>query len=127
MIKQDTGALTPKQNQAIAALLSTATHGLAASQAGINVRTLNRWLKLDPFQQALTQAEGALLGKLSRRLLALGDKALDALADILETPNQPGAGNKRMAASDILSQLLRLRELHTLEERVKRLEEAVQK
>ena len=116
--------LTPTQSKAIAALLETPTLELAAAAVRVNPRTLYRWMRQDVFKKALTQAEGELLDKISRRLLAMGDTALDALADVINTPDQPGASNKRMAASDVLSRLMTLRELVTLDERVRKLEDA---
>lgn len=119
--------MTPKQTKALAALLEERTLEGAAARAGINRRTLNRWMQEAEFRQALKQAEGELMGDLSRRLLALGSSAVDALADILETPAQPGASNKRMTASDLLAKLLDLREFADLEARITELEKQVGK
>lgn len=41
--------LTPKQEEAIMALLSEATIGAAAAKVGVSEVTLGRWLKLSEF------------------------------------------------------------------------------
>ena len=55
----------------------------------------------------------------------LGDKAIAGLESVLNDPTQGGAGNKRLAATAILDQLIRLRELRNIEARLTDLEKAV--
>jgi len=97
----------------------------AAAAAGVGKRTLFRWLAQDDqFRAALAAEEGRVLDGVTRRLLALADAATDHLAGVLTGPMT--TDQTRLRAIDmILSHLLRLRELNTLEERVSRLEEAI--
>lgn len=117
--------VTPKQTQAIKALLECPTIEQAAEVAGVNPRTLYRWLDLPAFRVELTQAESAALDLAGRGLVRLVEGAVDALEDLLKTPNQEGASVKRLTANTILEQAVKLRELRSLEERVATLEKAV--
>ena len=96
-----------------------------AEAIGVNPRTVFRWLDDPKFRSALSCAEGAALDLATRRLLMLGDKAIAGLESVLNDPTQGGAGNKRLAATAILDQLIRLRELRNIEARLTDLEKAV--
>jgi AcrR family transcriptional regulator len=117
--------LTHRQKRAITALLEKPTIGEAASLTGVNPRTIYRWFGSPEFRAGLAAAEGDLIDQATRRLVALGNKAVDALADILANPAQRGASNKRLAAVAVLDNLLKLRELRTIETRLEELEKAV--
>jgi len=117
--------ITRNQKRAIAALLEYPTIEQVAEAIGVNPRTVFRWLDDPGFRLALSSAEGQSLDKITRRLLMLGDQAIDAIESVLHEPNQEGATNKRLAAALILDQLLRLRELRSVEQRISDLEAAV--
>lgn len=119
------GKVTRNQRKAIAALLRYKTIEEAAEAISVNPKTLHRWLDRADFRLALGQAEGASLDRITRRLLVLGDKAINAIEDIIDNPDQPGASNKRLAAQAILDQLLKLRELRNIEGRLADLEAAI--
>ena len=61
--------VTPKQARAVSALLTNRTIEDAATAAGVNARTLYRWLELDPFRAALHAAEAAAIGDALRALV----------------------------------------------------------
>jgi transposase-like protein len=73
--------ITPKQHKAIEALLSGATRAAAANAAGINDRTLYKWLQDETFtaelrraeNQAITNAQGALIGRIEENLQILDE------------------------------------------------------
>jgi hypothetical protein len=117
--------ITRNQRKAVAALLKYKTIGEAAEAVRINPRTLHRWLDDPGFRLELSQAEGEAIDLITRRLLVMGDKALDSLEDVLDCPDQPGASNRRLAALAILDQLLKLRELRNIEGRLTDLEKEV--
>ena len=117
--------ITRNQRKAVAALLKYKTVGEAAEAISVNPRTVHRWLDDPGFRLALSQAEGEALDRITQRLLALADKALLAIEDVLDCPDQPGASNKRLAALAILDQYLKLRELRNVENRLSNLEKAV--
>jgi len=115
--------LTRNQRKAIQALLEFTTIEEVAEAIGVNPRTVYRWLDDASFRNALSRAEGEMIDRVTRRLLVLGDKAIEAIEDILDNPDQRGAGNKRLASQAILGQLLKLWELRNIEQRVTALEE----
>jgi len=73
--------LTPKQHKVIEALLSGATRAAAANAAGIHDRTLYKWLQDETFTaelrkaetQAITNAQGALIGRIEENLQILDE------------------------------------------------------
>ena len=117
--------ITRNQRKAVAELLRNKTIGEAAEATGVNARTLHRWLDRADFRLALSQAEGAALDRIGRRLLVMSDQALSAIQEILDDPDKTGNTNKRLAAGLILDQCLRLRELRAIETRLLDLEKAV--
>ena len=117
--------LSRNQVRAINALLQYPTIDQVAEVIGVNPRTVFRWLDDPGFRLELGQAEGEAIDRITRRLLVLADKALLAIEDILDNPDQDGASNKRLAAQAILDQLLKLRELRNIENRLTDLEKAV--
>lgn len=120
------GKLTTRQRKAVAALLSTATVEEAAGQAQVGARTLHRWLAEDAaFRSALAAAEGQAIDTATRRLVALQDKAIRVFEDILDGDDDTSPWLKLNAARAALDYLLRLRELHTTEARLAKLEEVV--
>ncbi len=112
--------LTPRQRRALEALLVCPDVKAAAQAAGVGYRTLRGWLKQPAFQQALQEAEQDALAALQRRLVALGLQA----GAVLEEAMQPLEKTPyRLRAADlVLGNLLRLRELLGLEQRLSDLE-----
>lgn len=74
------------------------------------------------FQEVLKLGEGVILDKVARRLIQLSTKAVDALANVMERPNQKGATQKRYAAQAILENVLKIWELRNIEQRIAELE-----
>jgi transposase-like protein len=112
-----------KKQKAIVALLSSKAMSGAAQEAGVNERTLRRWLNEDPeFQAALKAAEADVLGDTVRRLTGAAESALTVILMImLQSSNN--ASVRLRAALSVLEQLIKLRELSVMEERLARLEE----
>lgn len=112
-----------QQRKAVEALLTFGTVTAAAEAAGVTRRTLYRWQQQPEFVAALKQAEQAALTELSRALAGLGVAAVDALRDALSKSEKM---NHRLRASEIaIANLLRVRELIEIEERLQALEEAM--
>lgn len=116
--------LTPKQRKAIAALISEPTQKKAAELAGVNEKTIIRWMAEGDFKAALREAESAAIDAATRRLIGLESLATKALRDVLTEP-KIAPGVKVRAARSVLDYLLKLRELRTIEERLTELEESV--
>lgn len=122
----DLQPLGAKKTAAIVALLGGASQTAAAKAAGVNPRTLRTWLTEDPnFRANLRAAEAEAVSGMSRRLLGLGDLALDALADLLTDDETPD-GLKLRTAQIVLERFMALRELADLETRIVDLEAQLQ-
>ena len=120
-----TEQLTPKQHQAVSALLSCKTVDAAAVAVGVHIRTLFRWLAEPAFRAALSAAEGDMLDVATRRLLQLQESAIEAFESAL-SDSEAGHGVKLKAAQSVLDYLLKLRELRNIEHRLSALEQAIQ-
>ena len=116
--------LNTNQRRAIAALLTSKSVKAAAELADVGERTLYRWLSLPEFRAELSQHEGATIDQAARRLVELGEKAIDELESILDN-TQATDGLKLRAAQTVLDYLLKLRELRNIEQRLTDLEKAV--
>src|SRR4051812_29607000 len=114
--------LSTKQQKAIAALLSTKDMQSAATQAGVTDRTLRRWLDEDrDFKEALKAAEAQTIDDAVRRLVGASNSALNVLLVImLDTKNS--ASVRLRASISVLEQLIKLRELNNMEQRLSDLE-----
>jgi hypothetical protein len=112
--------ITPAQRVAIQTLLTTGSTLDAAAAAGVSRATLYRW-QIDPvFILALREAESAATEGLARSLAGLGEAAAAALRDALSATQTISV---RLRASEIvIGNLLKLRELVLLEERIATLE-----
>jgi len=116
--------LNTNQRRAIAALLTSKSVKAAAELADVGERTLYRWLTLSEFRAELSQHEGATIDQAARRLVELGEKAIDELESILDNA-QAADGLKLRASQTVLDYLLKLRELRNIEQRLTDLEKAV--
>jgi transposase-like protein len=116
--------VTPRQRKAIESLLTQADVKAAAQAANVSRTTIYRWLRQDHFKQALAEAERQALESLSRALVRLGEKATATLENAMAGAASDSV--KVRAANVVLSRLLQVRELITLEDRVSELEIALQ-
>lgn len=117
----DIKKLSPQKRRCIEALLTNGTIKSAATVAGVNRQTVYVWLKEEDFVLALREAEAAALEQLSRSLSALATGATSALHDAL-MPSQKITVRLR-ASETVLNALLRIREMATVEQRLRALEE----
>ena len=116
--------LNTNQRKAIAALLTSKSVKAAAELAEVGERTLYRWLTLPEFRVELTIHEGATIDQAARRLIDLGEKAINKLEEIIES-DKVTDNLKLRAAQSVLDYLLKLRELRNIEHRLSELEKAI--
>jgi hypothetical protein len=121
-IGNSTEELTPSQVRAIAALLTEKDVLSAAKAAGIGERTMHRHLQDPAFQKGLRAAEASALDAAVPRLSGAATTAVSVILALMLT-RDISASVRLRAATTILEQLVKLRELNELEERVSRLEE----
>jgi hypothetical protein len=112
--------INSRKNKALAALISEPTIKGAAEVSGVSERTIYQYLSDAEFKQALTDAESELLSNAQRILIKGQEVALGVLMDVMENSTD---NNRRLAAVSWLELTLRLRELVSIEERIKKLEE----
>ena len=117
--------LTPTQLRAIAALLSSRTHGEAAERARVSERQLYRWLQDETFHLQLERAEAELLQEATRRLSGLLNTAIDKLEMLLDTEDL-SASDKLRVVRTVLELYPRLREVATFESRLEALERSIE-
>jgi hypothetical protein len=110
-------SLTSRQRKALRSLLVRPTIQLAAEDCGTAESTLYRWLQEDDFRQALTKAEDDAIDHAARRLVRLTDAALGIIALAMGDSNAH-MGIRLKAAELVLSNMLRLVELRTVEQRL---------
>jgi hypothetical protein len=118
--------ISADQTQAIAALLTSKDIKTAAQNAGCSETTLHRWLREDnAFKEALKQAQNDLIDAVIRRLSSVASEALDTLQAVMtDSKTQPGV--KVRSAAIILEQLVKLRQMFDLEQRVIELEKILE-
>lgn len=114
--------LPPRQQRVIAALLTNATIGAAATAGGVSETTIRRYLREDAFKAALRAAQDEAVATAVSRLAGEAAAAVQTLATIHKDREVPAAVRVQ-AARGLLAELLRIREQHDLTERLGRLEE----
>lgn len=117
------GRLSSKQRAAIVALLSCGSVRDAAAVADIAERTLYRWLTLPAFRAELERAGDEAVSEAVRCLSDTARIAVLTLRGVLEDPRVSPAVRVR-AAGVVLANVLGLRELVVLADRVSVLESA---
>ena len=120
------GKQTRKQEQVIAALLSTPTIGEAAERAGLGVRTLKRWLVDAAFSAEYAKAKQALLESAVNRLRMAAVEFVNVLQAVASDATAP-AGSRAAAASRGLELLLKATAFEDIERRLTELERSVAK
>lgn len=124
MIQKDTDLrkLTARQVRVINVLMTAKDRSEAAKVAGISRKTLYKYLRQDSFKDELSKRKNELLEVLSCDLISLLNRAVETLADLLESKQE---NTRRLAAVNILDHAVRLQETTDLEQRISTLEEII--
>lgn len=112
-------AVTPKQEAAIAALLTTQTAKAAAKKAKVSDRTLRRWMKEPGFQRAYKSARRSIVEAAVVQLQKAAGPAVRALVRNLKAEKP---ADQIRSAGQILAGALRAVELDDVAERLNELE-----
>ena len=118
--------VTPKQTQAIIALLEKPTIKSAAKWAGVNETTLHRWFQLPAFREDYYRARTDLIQHSMGRLQKACGVAVETLKSIMADPSGP-ASARVSAARTTLEMAIRSVELEDLQQRVDRLDREMAK
>jgi hypothetical protein len=113
--------ITPRQEKAIAALLSEPTFGRAALAAGVGQRTLRRWMQQPEFKRALLQARRDAFGQAMGLLQRVAPMAVGTLMKVMADPSTPPHA-KVAAAVAVVKLGMDVIELEDLTERIEILE-----
>src|SRR5579862_1795244 len=113
--------LSPKQEAAILALVSTRSAEEAARAAHITPRTLYRWQKEPSFDAAFRKAQKSAFGQSIARLHYFCGAAVTTLGKVMLDPATP-ASTKVRAADSILNHTIKAIEIDDLEARLSELE-----
>ena len=115
--------LTPKQEQAILALMTNQGVDNAARAVGIGPRTLYRWLQDPLFDQAYRKARRAAFGRGTARLQQATGAAVSAVLKVMIDQQSP-ASTRLRAADLVLTHGAKAIEIEEIEARVAALEAA---
>ena len=115
-------AITPKQELALAVLLTGASEAETSRQTGIGRHTLRKWRTDPAFARELAEQRAELWRQRLESLAAQWDAASAQLRAILDDATAP-PGVKVRAAQLILELSLKARDQYDLAERVHLLEE----
>ncbi len=111
----------PKQVKALEALLDGANIQDAATAAGVNRKTLGRWLQEPAFWKLYQVNSVRSLELAARRLTGKLDMAVDMLTSVMEDEDAP-AGVRLRAAQQVIDGSLKLLEVADIQERLTALE-----
>lgn len=117
--------MTPRQQKALAALLTSPSKAAAAKAAGIAPRTLRDYLADPEFQAAYRDAFGNMVEDATRQAQQAISPALSTLREIVEDKDED-AQARISAARAILSHGLKLIETTDILNRLQELETAME-
>ncbi len=122
--KQGAFSLSGKQERTILAVLDSRSIEEACRKACISKTLYYKWLRDDPcFADALRSRRDAAGAEALERLQRGISIAVDVLVDLLASENE---WVRRVAANDVISRFLKAQEIGELEERLGRLESAIE-
>lgn len=116
--------LSPRQVNAIAALLSEPTLEKAAEKVGVSKRQLQRWLDDPYFKAELKATQAQAIDAACMQLAGAASEAIGVLKEIMNDPMPAkGAGSRVRAAAILLESLIRLKQFAEFDTRLAILEE----
>jgi len=115
--------LTPKQLKALPHIVAAASDKEGCEAAGISRNTFYKWIRDDPaFKKELKARRNAVVSDAIDLLKGYAGQAVEALVKLLKTENE---GLKRQVANDIIAYVLKAKELESIEDRLKAIEDAI--
>jgi hypothetical protein len=124
-MSDSTQELEPKKEAAIIALLSSRNIEEAAQAAGVDSRTIYRWLKEPAFDAEYRTAKRTAYGQALARLHQMATAAVSTIAKIMVDQGTPASVRLR-AADSVLAHVEKGIELQDIEARVAELEQATE-
>lgn len=115
-------ALSIKQLKAVTLLLTRHTRDEVVKELEISTETLYRWLRDPVFKEELRRQQDIIMEAALHILRSSMTKAAETLVSLLD---EKGGELRRRVANDIISHVLKARELEELEERLEQVERVV--
>lgn len=122
--KKEVESITQKQQRALIALLTSPTKEAAAKKAGIESKTLRRYLADPDFQEEYRNAFTSMIEDVTRQAQRAIAPALSCLREIVEDESE-NTQARIQAARSTLEYALRLTEQFDIIERIQSLEREV--
>ena len=120
-----TGRLTRKQEQAIAALLSSPTIEEAAKSSGIGRTTIFKFLQNETFRDAYREARGQVVRQAITQAQGACSEAVEVLKEIMNDKQSPSS-TRVAAARTILETSVKAVELEEIITRIERIEKKIE-
>jgi transposase-like protein len=114
-----------KKEEAIAALLSQRNVEEAARAAGVDTKTLLRWMKVPEFEAAYRESRRAAFRQSIARLQQASSAAASTLLKVMVDPNSPASTRVR-AADSVLNHAAKAIEIEDIDVRVSALERSAE-
>jgi hypothetical protein len=124
-MSDSTQELEPKKQAAIIALLSSRNIEEAAQVAGVDSRTIYRWLKEPAFDAEYRTAKRTAYGQALARLHQMATAAVSTIAKIMVDQGTPASVRLR-AADSVLAHVQKGVELQDIEARLAEVERAAE-
>ena len=118
--------LSAGQRRAITAMLSSTSVVEAAEEAGLHRRTIYRYLEAETFRLELRRRQDEALSGVTASLVGMAEDAVEVLHEVM-TDNYANKSVRVRAALGWLRFVRDAVELEALTERVRRLEESVER
>ena len=115
-------ALSIKQLKAVTLLLTRPTREEVIKEIEVSTETLYRWLRDPAFKEELARQQNIIIEAALIILRANMTRAAETLVGLLD---EKGGELRRRVANDIISHVLKAKELEELEERLEQVERVV--
>lgn len=119
----DKERLTRRQLHALPFLISNPNVEMAAKQSGVSAKQIFDWLNQAAFRQALENRKNEAVNQAVDRLKATASKACETLIGLLDHAESESVRHR--VAIDLLNMTLKYMEFKDVEQRIRKLEDAI--
>ena len=123
MFSHETSGFPAKQDKAAALLASGLTIRATAKKTGVTERTIHTWRDNPEFIALVVSYQSRMIARSLGKLANAASRAVTTLTDCLQSKESDAV--KVRAAVAILDQLIRIREIVNVEERITQLEKRI--
>jgi TATA-binding protein-associated factor Taf7 len=120
---KDRSSLTRRQLYALPFLINNPSIELAAKQSGVSAKQIFDWLNQPAFRQELENRKNEAVNQAVDRLKATASKACETLIGLLDHAESESVRHR--VAIDMLNMTLKYMEYKDVEQRIRKLEDAI--